>query len=146
MLGKADAGPTMTTTATKRLLIFDSVGGLLVGVCVLAFLSPLAALERQSSTVLLITGIANIAYGTYSAQLAIRAVRGARLAPTELRILIYANAAWLPVCLALAGSTASHASWLGIAHLVGEGIYVGALAWFERRIFFAPASAEVAAP
>jgi hypothetical protein len=136
----------VTTTATKRLLILDSVGGLFVGMCVLAFLSPLAALERQATTVLLITGFANIAYGTYSARLAIRAVRGAPLAPTELRILIYANAAWLPVCLALAGGTASHASWLGFAHLVGEGIYVGVLAWFERRVFFAPASAEVTAP
>ena len=132
----------MTTTATKRLLIADSVGGLLVGVCVLALLSPLAALERQSSTVLMITGIANIVYGTYSGQLALRAASGGRLASAELRVLIYANAAWLPVCLALAASTASHASWLGIAHLVGEGIYVGALAWFERRVFFAPASAD----
>jgi len=128
----------MTSTATKRLLIFDSVGGLLVGVCVLAFVSPLAAMERQSSTVLMITGIANIVYGMYSGQLAVRASRGARLASAELRILIYANAAWLPVCFALAAGTASHASWLGIAHLVGEGIYVGVLAWFEQRVFFRP--------
>ncbi|MBP9113518.1 MAG: hypothetical protein KBF88_11970 [Polyangiaceae bacterium] len=120
-----------------NLLAFDSIGGLLVGPLVLAFREPLSGLERLPTKLLVATGVANVVYGLYSGQLALRSKRGTGISRAELHLLVVANACWAVFCFVTAFSLRAQASWWGLAHLVGEGIYVGLLAWVERRVLLA---------
>lgn len=89
----------------------------------------LSALYRLPRPLLVAMGVANLAYGTYSGLLARRARR-----PYALVVgLAAANAAWALACAALAVRFAGTASALGLAHLVGEGAFVGGLAALEWR-------------
>lgn len=72
-------------------------------------------------------GFVNLAYGTYSFSLALRR----RRPPWMIMLLAFANAAWLFVCLAMAVHFSATASGFGLATLVGEGLFVGGLAWLE---------------
>lgn len=119
----------------KRLLTFDSLGGLIAGVGVIALHQPLSAWENLPPALLLSTGAANIAYGLYSGRLALLARRGQPVAPVLLRILVAANAFWALVCTLLTVAFWPRLTVWGMAHLVGEGIYVGTLAWVESRVF-----------
>jgi hypothetical protein len=74
-------------------------------------------------------GVANLAYGTYSGALARRARRPYAL----LVLLVVANATWAVLCGVAAVALAGTASAFGLAHLVGEGVFVGALAALEWR-------------
>jgi hypothetical protein len=118
-----------------RLLRFDSGAGLLAGTMVLLFAQWLSVWFQLPAALLYATGAVNILYGLYSGRLAWRASRGRAPSRTALRILVCGNAAWLPVCLALAAITWPYASWLGSAHLVGEGLFVGTLAAVEAKAF-----------
>ena len=60
----------------ERLLWFDSLAGLSVGVAVLALASWLSELYGLPGSVVLFVGCANLVYGSYSGSLAIRERRG----------------------------------------------------------------------
>jgi hypothetical protein len=70
-----------------------------------------------------------LAYGTYSGALARRARRPRPL----LVVLVAANATWAVLCGAAALWLAGPASAYGVAHLAGEGVFVGGLAALEWR-------------
>jgi hypothetical protein len=116
----------------RKLLWVDSVAGLVVGVAVLclsAFLGELYALPRE---LLVASGVANLAYGTFSFTLARRARRPRPL----IVLLVAANATWAALCAVAAVLLAGTASAFGLAHIVGEGLFVGALAaleWNQRE-------------
>ena len=78
---------------------------------------------------LLFIAAVNLLYACYSFTLARRAHRPLHL----IQLLVGAYAAWAPVCLALAVTNWHRASWFGIAHFVGEAIFVGALAAMEWK-------------
>lgn len=74
-------------------------------------------------------GMANLAYGTYSGALARRARRPRGL----LLVLVFGNATWAVLCGLAAVVLADTASAFGLAHLVGEALFVGGLATLEWR-------------
>lgn len=127
----------LTPENAQRLLTLDSAGGLIAGTLVIALHQPLSQWEDLPPALLLVTGAANILYGLYSGRLAYLARCDHPLHPTALRFLVAANAFWTLVCLILTALFWSRATVWGVVHLVGEGIYVGVLAWVESRVFFA---------
>ena len=117
--------------AARILPRVDSGGGLAAGVLVLLFRRELSAIEALPEALLLFTGAANVGYGLYSGSL----LRGVPAAGA-LRALVVANAVWAGLCALLAAGTWGGASAWGTAHLAGEGVYVGLLAWVEYRSFW----------
>lgn len=113
-----------------NLLRIDSVAALAAGVLT-ALLSPVLA-GWYGLPLAALQGIAaaNLLYGLYSGWLA------SRPPPRPLAgivLLVAANLVWTFVCAALALRFADTATWLGLTHLIGEGLFVGALAWSEWR-------------
>ena len=116
-------------TPTPKLLWIDCLGALAAGAVVLALAGWLAPLEGLPRGVLVFTGVMNLVYGSYSLSLALRK----RRSRASVYALIFANAAWLPVCLALTAAFWDTITPFGVLHLVGEGLYVGGLAFVEWR-------------
>lgn len=114
---------------SKKLLWVDCTAGALVGIVVIAFSGWLSQLEGLPREVLLFTGGVNLLYASYSFSLAVRAERPMPL----IKLLVFANLAWVPVCLGLAATFFWSATPLGFMHLVGEAIFVGGLALLEWR-------------
>jgi hypothetical protein len=112
---------------SRHLLWVDSGAGLLAGLAVLALSGPLSALYALPRPLLLGMAAANLAYGTFSGALARRARRPRPL----LVLLVAANAAWAALCGAAALRLAGRASAYGLAHLLGEALFVGGLAALE---------------
>ena len=115
--------------SARDLLHVDSAAGLLAGLAVLALSGPLSTLYALPRLLLLGMAAANLTYGTFSGALARRARRPRPL----LVLLVAANAAWAGLCGVAAVRLAGRASAFGLAHLVGEGAFVGALAVLEWR-------------
>ena len=111
----------------RRLLWVDCTAGAIVGVVVIAFSEWLSRLEGLPREVLLFTGVVNMLYACYSFSLAVRVERTMPL----IKLLVFANLAWVPVCLGLAMFFREQATPFGFAHLVGEAIFVGGLAVLE---------------
>ncbi len=113
----------------RRLLWVDCSAGALVGVAVIALAGWLSRLEGLPREVLLFTGVVNLLYASYSFSLAVRAERPMPL----IRLLVFANLAWVPVCLALAVLFREQATPFGFVHLIGEAAFVGGLAALEWK-------------
>jgi hypothetical protein len=113
----------------KNLLWIDCIAGAAVGVAVLALLGWLSRLYAVPPGLLLFTGIANLAYASYSFTLA----RRQRRAVVAINTLIVANFSWALVCVYLVVTVAQSANIFGIAHLAGEAVFVASLAALEWR-------------
>ena len=115
-------------TLPRNLLWVDCTAGGLVGVAVLLLGGWLARLYALPYELVVGMGVANLAYAAFSFSLARR--RPPR--PRGLILtLIVANAVWAVVCFALAVYYSQSASALGLASLIGEGLFVGGLAGLE---------------
>jgi hypothetical protein len=113
----------------RKLLWVDCGAALLAGLAVLslsAWLGRLYALPRE---LLVAMGMVNLAYGAFSFSLARRAHRPRPL----IVLLVVANATWAVLCGIAAVRLAGVASGFGLAHLIGEGLFVGGLAALEWR-------------
>lgn len=78
---------------------------------------------------LVLIGLVNLAYASYSLSLAMRLKR-----PTNLiLLLVVANLTWSVACLRWAVVFSETASLFGLAHLAGEALFVGGLACLEWR-------------
>jgi len=126
--------PHMDRTATpssflKNLLWVDCTGAALAGVAVIALSGWLSRLEGVPQDVLIFTGAVNLLYASYSFSLAVRAERPMR----SIKLLVFANLAWVPVCLGLLVAFAATATPFTCVHFVGEAVYVGGLAVMEWR-------------
>lgn len=124
------------------LLSLDSGAGLLVGGLMLVFAEWLGQLLGLPPSLLRSTAAVNVLYGLYSGSLAAQALAGRRPSRTALRLLVWANAAWLPVCVGIAIAYWSATAWLGSGYFLGEGLFVGGLAWWEARVFLGGAANE----
>jgi hypothetical protein len=102
-------------------------------VLVLTLHSWLARLYGLSDSLVLGMGAANLAYGAYSSRLAVRMARGVPPSARSVDVLVAANGAWAVVCFALAFALSAQATTIGTAVLVFEGVFVGGLAFLERR-------------
>ncbi|MEM1127722.1 MAG: hypothetical protein AAGI71_13805 [Bacteroidota bacterium] len=116
----------------RNLLWVDCAAGGVVGVAVIVLSGWLSHLEGLPREVLLFTGIVNLLYASFSFFLARRFNRPMGL----IKLLVAANLAWVPVCLGLAVYFRDQATVLGLAHLIGEALFVGGLAlaeWTQRH-------------
>jgi hypothetical protein len=113
----------------RHLLWIDSAAAMTAGCFVLLLSTWLSELYRLPHGLLLFIGVVNLLYASYSGALAIRRVRPRAL----LYGLIIGNCLWMGICLALALRFAEQASPLALAHLIGEALFVGALAACEWR-------------
>ncbi|MEL7059302.1 MAG: hypothetical protein AAGN46_04655 [Acidobacteriota bacterium] len=115
---------------TRRdLLWIDGIGGLAVGLAMLLALPWLPQLFRLPPDLVRFIAIANLVYGVFSTTLA----RRARRPRAAVLFLIAANVLWGLACLRWAVLFFGTASFLGIAHMIAEGIYVGGLGLLEWR-------------
>ncbi len=115
----------------------DAFAGLSVGLLVIPLLDPLSRLYSLPREVLLFTAAANLGYPLLGISLGLlpRSATSARRG--LLAGLIVANCIWAVVCIGLTGQFGAGASLFGRIHLVGEGMFVAALAaleWRHRRI------------
>ena len=116
----------------RRLLWIDCTAGAVAAVTVFVLSPWLPRLYGLPQGVLLFIGAANLLYASYSFSLARRAERPMSL----IKLLVYANAAWVPVCFGLAVWFWEQATGFGLAHLIGEALFVGGLAaleWNQRH-------------
>jgi hypothetical protein len=112
-----------------RLLRIDCTAAGLAGAAMLALSGWLSALYALPRSFVVALGVVNLAYGAFSFLLARRDQRPLAL----IRALAAANVAWGAACGVLAVVLAGTASPFGLAHLVGEGLFVGALGALEWR-------------
>lgn len=96
---------------------------------VVALSGWLSNLEGMPRGVLLFSGAVNLLYASYSFSLAVRAERPMRL----IKLLVFANAAWVPVCVGLLVAFSATATPFAYLHFIGEAVYVGGLAVLEWR-------------
>lgn len=112
----------------RNLLWVDCIGALAAGGLVLPLSGWLSGLYGFPLSFVVFLAIVNLAYGSFSLSLAIRPQRPLAL----VSLLAAANAAWgFLFCFGAAIGWASAASPWGLAHLIGEGIYVGGLGLLE---------------
>jgi hypothetical protein len=97
---------------------------------VLSLRGWLADLYSLPGDLLLVIGIANLAYGCVSLTLAMSS-RGDRV--PFLRVVAAANVAWAVWCAIMAVVWFSEASLFGMGQLVGEAVFVGGLGILEWR-------------
>jgi hypothetical protein len=118
---------------SKKLLWIDCTAAALAGVAMLLLADWLSRLYAVPREVVVGNAAVNLLYGAYSFSLAVRRQRPRAL----ILLLIGANAGWGVVCLtgAAVAAAAALASPFGVAHLIGEGLFVGGLAvqeWVNR--------------
>jgi len=116
----------------RRLLWIDCTAGAVAAAAMFVLSSWLSRLYGLPRGVLLFMGAANLLYASYSFSLARRAARPMYL----IKLLVYANATWVLVCFGLAMRFREQATGFGLAHLVGEALFVGGLAaleWNQRH-------------
>ncbi|MEM8710356.1 MAG: hypothetical protein AAGG01_05350 [Planctomycetota bacterium] len=113
----------------SRILFLDSIGGLLVGAVVLIAHGWLASWYGFPEKIVLFTGFANLAYGTFSGSLALRSQRPVSL----ITLLASANMLWTFACVGILLRHGAEASVFGVLHVAAEGVYVGALGLVEWR-------------
>ncbi len=112
-----------------RLLWIDGLAGLSAGVVMVLASGWLSSWYGLPTKLLLFTGVVNLAYGSYSLPLARR-----RRRPLGMIVfLVAANLGWTLVCFGLAFHFRHEATLFGLAHLIGEGVFVGGLALLEWR-------------
>jgi hypothetical protein len=113
----------------RHLLIIDSAAGASVGVFMLAAHTLLSSWYGLPASLLIGTGLVNLAYAACSGTLSRLRVR-----PTRLVVaMALANVAWSPVCLLLAWYNRETATPLGLAALLSEAAFVATLGVLEWR-------------
>ena len=101
----------------------------LAGTTVVALSGWLSELYALPRGLLVGMGAVNLGYAAFSGSLARRPHR-----PRALIVgLVAANATWAVLCGLAAVRLAETASAFGLAHLIGEGVFVGGLAALEWR-------------
>lgn len=130
----------------KNLLWIDCTAAALAGGAVLLLAPWLGTLHGLPPGLLTLIGVANLLYGGYSFSLAIRGRRPQAL----IAVLVVANAAWSLACVGMAVHFSGTATWFGLAHLVGEALFVGGLAaseWgWRQQLLWASGSPGKAVP
>lgn len=121
------------TLRALRLLWMDSGAALVAGTVVLVVSGWLADLYGVPRGLLIGTAVVNLAYGVYSGSLVRELARGRSLPRWRVELLVTANAAWAVVCVGLVVWFGGEARWFAWAHLLGEAVFVGALAVAEWR-------------
>lgn len=115
----------------RNLLWVDCLAAAVVGAAGLSFSGWLSRLLTLPQGLVVGFAVANLLYASLSGSLAVRP----RRPPALIRLLVVANAAWALWCFVALAWFAGQASWLGLAYLGAEGVFVGVLAaleWSQR--------------
>lgn len=113
-----------------RLIWIDCIAGATVGTLVLVLRDWLTDFYSLPGDLLLVIGLANLAYASVSFTLALRS-RGDQV--PFLRVVAAANILWAFGCAVLAVMWFGRASLFGMGQLVGEAVFVGGLGVLEWR-------------
>ena len=113
----------------RRILWIDGIAALLAGALLLVAADWLEEWYNIDRETLAFIALVNLAYATYSLSIAMLKERPIVL----IVLLVIANLTWSINCLRLAYLFRDTASVFGLTHLVGEAIFVGALAFLEWR-------------
>ena len=113
--------------AKRNILWLDCLGGLSVGAILLVLQQQIARWDGLPSHLVLVLAVANLTYGSFSLLVTLRRQRSANLVP----VLAIANMLWFFVCGAIVAYYWPDISLFGIAHVLGEGVYVGCLGYTE---------------
>ena len=111
----------------RNILWLDCLGGLVVGAVVLTFCKTISSLDGLPLAMIIVTGVANLAYGSYSLFVTTRKNRPRFL----VQILALANMGWLVVCVVIVSLNWQQITALGLLHIIGEGVYVASLGFVE---------------
>ncbi len=120
----------------RNVLWIDCVAAALAGAVMLALSGWLSALYALPREFLIGVGVVNWLYAPFFFSLAVRSRRPRRL----VTLLVVGNATWAVLCFLAAVGLAPTASPFGLAHLIGEGLFVGGLArveWTQRHLLTA---------
>ncbi len=117
------------TVLRHKLLWIDCSAALLAGMAVLSFVEEFSGFYQLPEPFLMMIGLINVAYATYSFSLAARPRRPRWM----IRLLVLANLTWAVLCVRWFIIYLDSAGVFGLAHLLGEAILVSGLALFEWR-------------
>ncbi|WP_269533810.1 hypothetical protein [Chitinimonas sp. BJYL2] len=115
--------------AANSWLWIDCLAAFVAGTASLLLIQLQTALYALPRDLLLGIAGANLLYACYSFTLAALLRRRMGL----IVMLVMANLVWVCICLLLAYTYAGSASLWGVAHLLGEAIFVAVLAGLEWR-------------
>ena len=110
-------------------LWIDATAAALAGVVVLFVSGWLSGWYGLPQELLISIGVVNLVYASYSGSLAMRMRRPKAL----ILFLVSANLLWSVVCVILALIYRDTATLFGLAHLLGEALFVGGLGGLEWR-------------
>ena len=110
-------------------LWIDATAAALAGVVVLFVSGWLSGWYGLPQELLISIGVVNLVYASYSSSLAMRMRRPKAL----ILLLVSANLLWSVVCVILALIYRDTATLFGLAHLLGEALFVGGLGGLEWR-------------
>ena len=127
---ETDLNTLRMKVTNHKILWLDCLGGIVVGIVVLAICQRLSNWEGLPLTIIVALGLVNLSYGTYSLYVTTRRPRPMNL----VKILAVANMAWLVVCIAIASTYWNQITGLGLLHLLGEGAYVAGLGYTEWKM------------
>lgn len=113
----------------QRLLWIDGIAALTSGCIVLLFTSTLSVFFNLPQQVLIIMAFISLGYAAYSLSLAQRKVKPMPL----LKLLVFANCAWVVVCLSVMLFYRNAATLYGTAYLLLEALFVATLAFLEWK-------------
>lgn len=113
----------------KKVLLIDGGAALIVGVLIILINEKLTLWLALPLELLNFMAIVNLLYSIFSLTLAFFKKPSLIL----LKVLVAANLFWSFNCMRLALIYDESSNWLGIVYLIGEAIFVGALACLEWR-------------
>ncbi len=113
----------------RKLLWVDCIGGGIAGILTLLASPWLSKLHQLPLNLLILIGVVNLVYGSYSFSLAMQPKRPKIL----ILLLIVANLAWAGIGVRWAIVFIDTASIFGFVHLLGEAVYVAGLALLQWR-------------
>ena len=119
----------MRTQGGLNILHFDGSAGLIMGILLLGFVQWFSDIYSMPKNIILFLALANILYGIYALLLALRSERSTASVVT----LSFANGLWAFVCSTLIVLHFHMASFIGIAFLIGEALFVAFLATYEWK-------------
>lgn len=119
---------------TQVLLRIDSGAGFVVGVVVLTLRDWLSPLYGVPTAMIVLMGLANLAYATYSGTLAVSAWLQRGPSRAAIEALATANLFWAGICCGLLVSSWNSAHHLGLLLVGLEALFVGALGLVEHRL------------
>lgn len=113
----------------RNILLVDGIAASCAGISVILLLTWLQDLYQLPKELLMSIAFTNLLYAAYSLSLS----QLKNISVFLIIALVTANSIWVINCLRLAVNYYDIASIFGLLHLLGEALFVAALAYFEWK-------------